>query len=47
MQITDEVHYGEFKDKFKNDCISKVYIPLTIFYRIAVGIYISIENEYE
>ena len=40
-------YYGEFKRAFKKDCVSQVYIILSLAYRVSLGFYISLENEYE
>ena len=33
---------GEFKNMFKKDWVSQLYIPLTIVYRASLGLYISL-----
>ena len=47
LECTSSKHYGEFKHKFKNDCVSKLYISTSVVYRIALGFYISLEHDYE
>lgn len=46
-EFTDAQHYGEFKDKFKANFICSVYIPLSLFYRIAMAIYLSSQTDYQ
>lgn len=41
MQVNNEIFFGEFKNKFKNNCICKLYIPILLCYRLALGMYAS------
>lgn len=44
MLFVKDSDYGEFKLKFKKNCICRLYIPFTILYRMCLGFYISLEN---
>lgn len=46
MQITDEDTFGEFKNKFKASFESQAYISVSILYRIALGIFCALKNDY-
>lgn len=39
-----EQGYGEFKNKFKGNWVCKVYIALTIVYRILIGLYLATQS---
>lgn len=41
MQIVKPNEFGEYKNKFKVNCITKFYIPLSIIYRFILGLYIA------
>lgn len=38
---------GEFKNKFKKVWIDKVFITFTILYRVCLGLYLAVKNDYE
>lgn len=38
---TESKDYGEFNNKFKDTMACRIYVPLTIAYRAAIGIYTS------
>lgn len=46
MQNCSEIGYGEFKDKLKKNFFCKMYIPLSICYRLGLGLFSSIESDY-
>jgi hypothetical protein len=47
MQLTNEVGYGEFKEKFnEKNFFNTIFIPLTVLYRICLGFYCAVKNEY-
>jgi hypothetical protein len=39
--------YGEFKKKFKINCVTRAYITISILYRMALGFYMAMGNEQE
>lgn len=47
MELTDKSDYGEFKSKFKRAWICKLYIPLTICYRMVLGFYTALKTDYQ
>ena len=47
LEFSSRGTYGEFKDKFKRDFGSTIYISMSLLYRMGLGIYVSINNEYE
>jgi hypothetical protein len=46
LTFLDEKGYGEYKLKFKNEAVSRLYIPISIAYRMALGFYLAYGNEY-
>jgi hypothetical protein len=45
MEVLSNVDdYGEFKNKFKTVWICSLYIPLTVSFRIILGIYIAVKS---
>jgi hypothetical protein len=47
MEFTNEIEYGEFKQKFKRKMESKLFIPSTILYRICLGFYMGTQSQYK
>ena len=47
LECTNHKHYGEFKKKFKEDCVSQLYVSTSILYRSALGFYIGFYHNYE
>ena len=47
LEFSSQKGYGEFKDKFKRDFGSTIYVSMSLLYRTGLGIYVSINNEYE
>ena len=47
MELTAEEDYGEFKNKFKNVWICRLYIPLTVCYRMVLGFYTAMNSDYD
>ena len=47
VQLAKPKGYGEFKLKYKNNVVCRLYIALTLIFRISLGFYISLENDYE
>ena len=39
--------FGEYKNKFKDGFVCQAYIALTFLYRTSLGLYISLEADYE
>lgn len=46
LQYSEEEFYGEFKLKFKDNCVCRSYITVQVLYRMALGFYISLQNDY-
>lgn len=46
MQSCSEIGYGQFKDKFKKNTFCKMYIPLSICYRLGLGLVSSTESDH-
>jgi len=48
MEYTGKARvYGEFKLKFKDNWICKMYIVFSIIMRISLGFYLSLKNDYQ
>ena len=47
LQATSSKGFGEFKRKFKKNIVCRMYIALTLIFRMSLGFYISLENDYE
>lgn len=45
MEFTDEYSYGEFKEKFKLNWQCKMFIPLTVVYRMCLGFYCAVKTD--
>lgn len=45
IQNSCEKDYGEFKGKFKKDFICRAYIPLSIIYRLSLGLFSSMQSD--
>lgn len=45
--LFEDYIFGEFKNKFKNNWLTKSYIPFTLIYRFTIGFCLSCFNEYE
>lgn len=45
LTFSTKLKCGEYTERFKTDCINQLYIPITIMYRFALGIYMSTGNE--
>jgi len=44
LQCTEDEGFGEYKDKLKEGKIERAYFMVTIFYRMAIGYYMSTMN---
>ena len=47
LEVTKRKEFGEFKNNFKRDFVSKLYITISFVYRMALGFYIGLESDYE
>lgn len=47
LEIFDIQGYGEFKLKMKKNFITRLYIPISIFYRLALGFWMAFANDYD
>ena len=47
IEVISQSGYGEFKEKFKGTWPNYSYIAIYIIYQSFLGLYISLENEYE
>lgn len=45
LQTADQKHFGQYKLKFKSNFINKAYIPISVVYRIILGLYMALSNE--
>lgn len=45
LTFSKKLKCGEYTERFKSDCLNQLYIPITILYRFALGIYMSTGNE--
>ena len=45
LQTANEGEFGEFKNKFKKDCVNQVYIFVSVLYRMGLGVYMAVSNE--
>lgn len=44
LTFAKKLNCGEYTERFKTDCINQLYIPLTILYRFALGVYMAAGN---
>jgi hypothetical protein len=44
ITMAGEQGFGEYKDKFKSDALSKGYLTATLVYRMALGYYMASQN---
>lgn len=44
LQTSKEDEFGEFKNKFKKDCVNQIYMSVSVVYRMALGFYMAISN---
>ena len=47
LELAKEKGYGEFKDKFKDKKRCKFYITVSIAFRVAIGIFIPLEDAFD
>ena len=45
FQFAEKQDFGEFKQKFKKDCINQLYISFSVIYRMALGLYMATSIE--
>lgn len=45
FQFSAHRDFGEFKQKFKQDWVNRSYIFISVLYRMALGVYMSVSNE--
>lgn len=45
LQVAKKDEFGEFKEKFKKDCVNQTYISVSVLYRMALGVYMATSNE--
>lgn len=46
MEFTSSRTYGEFKTKFKNNWVCRLFIPASLLYRMSLGFYTALKSEY-
>lgn len=46
LELTSSKTVGEFKRSFKDDPMCKLYVLFTIVYRVAVAMYLALENDF-
>lgn len=47
MEFVDPKGYGQFKLKMKKNFITRLYIPLSIFYRLLLGFWMGFATDYQ
>lgn len=47
LHSTNDIGWGEFKDKFKDTWSCRIYIFISVVYRISLAIYLSSNIQYE
>lgn len=44
LQTSSDNEFGEFKNKFKKDCVNQIYMSVSVIYRMALGFYMAVSN---
>ena len=47
LELLNEVNYGEFKLKFKENFVCRSYILISILYRMTLGFCMALKNDYD
>lgn len=45
LQVANKDEFGEYKQKFKKDCVNQMYMSVSVIYRMALGTYMAVSNE--